>query len=92
MAMNVRPVTALDSEVNDIRMATAEIVNEQILPNEHALWGWMSDSANAPNKVKDEAKALRLGIQDNVKQAGLWAPHLPKEFGGMGSPSCSTPT
>ena len=84
MAMNVRPVTALDSEVNDIRMATAEIVNEQILPNEHALWGWMSDSANAPNKVKDEAKALRLGIQVNVQLAGVWAPLLPNEFGGMG--------
>ena len=84
MAMNVRPVPALDNEVNDIRLATAEIVNRDILPSESKLWGWMSNSANAPNEAKEEAKALRQDIQDKVKQAGLWAPHLPKEFGGMG--------
>ena len=27
---------------------------------------------------------LRAEIKDKVKQAGLWAPHLPKEYGGMG--------
>ena len=84
MAMNVRPVPALDAEVNEIRLAAAEIVNTEILPVEDTLWGWMSDSANAPNQAKEDAKALREDIQDKVKQAGLWAPHLPKEFGGMG--------
>ena len=84
MAMNVAPIPTLDNEVNDIRMATAEIVNERILPNEGRLWGWLADSANATNEVKAEAKALRLEIQDAVKQANLWAPHLPAEFGGMG--------
>ncbi|MEM9622224.1 MAG: acyl-CoA dehydrogenase family protein, partial [Pseudomonadota bacterium] len=34
--------------------------------------------------VKEEAKALRLEIQGVVKNANLWAPHLPAEFGGMG--------
>ena len=27
---------------------------------------------------------LRAEIKDKVKRAGLWAPHLPKEYGGMG--------
>lgn len=84
LQMNVKPVPTLDAAVNDIRMRTAEIVNQHILPNESRLWGWMADSANATNEVKEEAKALRNDIQATVKNANLWAPHLPPEFGGMG--------
>lgn len=84
MGMNVKPVPALDEEVNDIRLRTAEIINNHVLPNESALWGWMADSANATNEVKKEAQQLKLEIQETVKEANLWAPHLPPEFGGMG--------
>jgi len=84
MPMNVKPVPALDNEINEIRLATAQIVNKEILPNEGRLWGWLSDSANAPNEAAREAKELRLEIQGKVKKAGLWAPHLPRDFGGMG--------
>ncbi len=84
MPMNVKPVSTLDNEINEIRLATAEIVNQEILPLEGRLWGWLSDSANAPNEVVAEGKALRRQIQEKVKEAGLWAPHLPREFGGMG--------
>ena len=84
MAMNVKPVPTLDDEVNEIRLSTAEIINQDILPNEGKLWGWLSDSANAPNEVIEEARELRHGIQNKVKKAKLWAPHLPPEFGGMG--------
>ena len=81
MVMNVKPVPTLDDEVNEIRLATAEILNESVLPNEAKLWGWVSDSANAPNEVIEEARALRHEIQDRVKNAKLWAPHLPEDFG-----------
>src|SRR5258705_34857 len=54
------------------------------LPAERKLWGWVSDSANAPNEVVNEARELRHAIQNKVKKAKLWAPHLPREFGGMG--------
>ena len=84
MTMNIKPIPTLDSEVNDIRMATAEIVNNDIVPNEKRLWGWLADSANATNEVKAEATELRHEIQSKVKNANLWAPHLPQEFGGMG--------
>ena len=83
MSMNVKPVPALDDEVNEIRLGTAEIVNQNILPFEDKLWGWLSDSANASNQVVEEAKELRHEIQNKVKGAKLWAPHLPTEFGGM---------
>ncbi|MFV2090542.1 MAG: acyl-CoA dehydrogenase family protein, partial [Pseudomonadales bacterium] len=82
--MNVKPIPTLDDEANEIRLATAEIVNQDILPNEGKLWGWMSDGAKASNEVIEEARALRNDIQEKVKQAKLWAPHLPPEFGGMG--------
>jgi acyl-CoA dehydrogenase len=67
--MNVKPVPTLDDEVNEIRLATADIVNQDILPNEAKLWGWVSDSANAPNEAAKQAKELRLEVQSKVKKA-----------------------
>jgi acyl-CoA dehydrogenase len=84
MAMNVKPVPTLDDEINDIRLGTAEIINKEILPVEDKLWRQTSDSANEPNQTAAESQALRREIQEKVRKAGLWAPHLPKEFGGMG--------
>ena len=40
--------------------------------------------AASPTSERAEAKALRTEIQDEVKAEGLWAPHLPPEYGGMG--------
>jgi acyl-CoA dehydrogenase len=83
MAMNVKPVPTLDDEVNEIRLATAEIINKEILPAEDKLWRQSFDS-ESPNAAADEGRELRRQIQQKVKKAGLWAPHLPKDFGGMG--------
>jgi acyl-CoA dehydrogenase len=77
MAMNCKPVATLDDRINDIRMRTAEIVNEDIIPNERTLWG-------SRGGAKVDARELRDDIKAKVKKAGLWAPHLPKEYGGMG--------
>ncbi|MYE14738.1 MAG: acyl-CoA dehydrogenase [Gammaproteobacteria bacterium] len=81
--MNVKPVPHLDDEVNEIRLATAEIVNENILPFEDKLYGWTHDGARASKDAIAEARELRHEIQNTVKQRKLWAPHLPEEFGGM---------
>ncbi len=81
MAMNVKPVPTLDERINDIRMRTAEIVNEDILPNERLLWRAAEDSSFTEH---NEALELRAAIKERVKRAGLWAPHLPREYGGMG--------
>jgi len=40
MAMHVNPIPTLDDRINDIRMRTAKIVNEDILPNENKLWAY----------------------------------------------------
>ena len=82
MTMNVSPIPTLDDKINQIRMATAEIVNEDILPNEDKLWvGRRSESTE---EARQQARELRQQIQDKVKKSGLWAPHLPEEYGGMG--------
>ena len=65
---------ALGAEINDIRRRTAAIVTEDVIPNEDALRG------DGP-----DAEALRGRIRERVKGAGLWAPHLPREYGGMGA-------
>jgi len=67
MHMNVKPITTLNERVNHIRTTTARIVNEEILPHERKIWGM-------PDQLKR--------VSDLVKEAGLWAPHLPEEYGG----------
>lgn len=72
--MQVAPIPDLDPEINDVRIATANIVNRYIIPGEERL----ADYRNP------DTQRLRHEIQEVVKKAGLWAPHLPKEYGGMG--------
>jgi acyl-CoA dehydrogenase len=80
--MNVQPIANVPDRINEIRLATAEIVNRDILPNEQVLWGWREGGVD--ESARAESKSLRLAIQEKVKKAGLWAPHLPEEYGGMG--------
>jgi len=83
MPMNVQAIASLPDKINQIRLLTAEIINKEILPNEDRLWRWRRDGGVSEDQ-KAESRALRREIQQNVKQAGLWAPHLPEEYGGCG--------
>jgi len=80
MAMNVQPIPTLSDRVNQIRSLTAEIVNKEILPNENKLW--RGRRSGASDEERAHSRTLRTEVQDKVKQAGLWAPHLPEEYGG----------
>ena len=80
--MNVKPIPTLDPRVNQIRELTARIVNKEILPHERALAArWRPDTSA---QEKEKGRALADGIKNKVKEAGLWAPHLPPEYGGSG--------
>lgn len=81
MRMNVKPIPTLSERINEIRQLTAAIVNKEILPNENMLWVWRADGRLNESEIQ-ESRALRERIKEKVKQAGLWAPHLPKEYGG----------
>ena len=83
MQMTVEPLPNVSDRINEIRALTARIVNEEILPNENMLWHAHSGDAVDPADL-EEIKALRSHIRETVQQAGLWAPHLPEEYGGAG--------
>jgi acyl-CoA dehydrogenase len=83
MRMNVQPIPTISERVNEIRQLTAQIVNKEILPNENFLWAWRTDRRFKESDV-EHARQLREEIKAKVKQAGLWAPHLPVEYGGSG--------
>ena len=82
MPINVTPIAGLSDDINDVRLRTARIVNEKILPNESLLWH--ARGAGVTEAERAEARELRHQIQEKVKAEGLWAPHLPPEYGGMG--------
>jgi acyl-CoA dehydrogenase len=82
MAMNCQPIPTLDERINEIRQRTAEIVNNDIIPNESRLWAARREGESFAERT--EILELRAEIKEKVKRAGLWAPHLPKEYGGMG--------
>ena len=82
MPMNVQSIASLSDRVNQIRLLTAEIVNREILPNENMLWRSRADGASEEDRKI--ARELREGIKQKVKEAGLWAPHMPEEYGGCG--------
>ncbi len=71
--LSVEPIPSLSDEINKIRADTAEIVGEHIIPDE--------DRLSVPGNERD---SLVHDLQGFVKSRGLWAPHLPKEYGGMG--------
>jgi len=73
MVMNVKPIPTLDDRINDIRMRTAEIVNDAILPNEAKLWN-LQREGDVSQQQRREAHQLRAEIKERVSEAGLWAP------------------
>jgi acyl-CoA dehydrogenase len=83
MKMNVHPIPAVPDRINEIRLLTASIVNKEILPYENMLWAWRTDKRVTESDLQ-EARARRDEIKRKVKEAGLWAPHLPVEYGGSG--------
>jgi len=83
MPIYVTPIDGVDDAINDVRLRTAEIVNNEILPREGELWP-QRRGEKVTDELRAHAKAARAEVKEKVKRAGLWAPHLPTEFGGMG--------
>ncbi len=69
MRMNVQPIPTISDRINEIRRLTAMIVNKEILPNENMLWAWRTDGRITEAELQ-EARDLREGIKEKVKQAG----------------------
>ncbi len=87
MAINVTPIAGLDPAINEVRLRTAELVNTEILPNEDVLWRTRRGEERSQDE-RDVNRRRSLEMRESVKakvfEAGLWAPHLPREYGGAG--------
>lgn len=68
----------LDPRHDDLRLKVREFVDEHILPLE-------SDPANY-NEFENIRMSLRDELRQKAKAAGLWAPQMPSERGGLGLP------
>ena len=77
--MNVQPIPTISDRINEIRQLTARIVNSEILPNESILWA--ARGGRYKDSDVEEGRRVREDIKHKVKEAGLWAPHLPVEYG-----------
>jgi acyl-CoA dehydrogenase len=64
---------SVSPELEDICERTRAFMDEFVYPNEHKI-------------VEDEGIPVELEseLQQRVKTLGLWAPNLPREWGGMG--------
>ena len=68
----------LNPEVEDIRLRVRDFVEKEVLPLE-------ADPANFADH--ENIPQVRLEpVRAKAKKAGLWAPQVPKEYGGMGLP------
>lgn len=68
----------LSPELEDVRRRVRAFVEEDILPVE-------ADRANWDEHENITEGAL-AALREKVKAAGLWAPQMPKEWGGLGLP------
>ena len=59
-------------------------MNREILPNENMLWAETHAGTHLTDGDREQSRKLRAHVQDKVREAGLWAPHLPAEYGGAG--------
>jgi len=64
----------VDPTVAQLAEATAQFVREVAVPAEHECGG----------SVHDAPEALRERLQKAARDAGVFAPHVPKRWGGHG--------
>ncbi len=67
----------LSAELEDIRLRVRTFVDEVVKPGEAKI--------GDPERMdRKEYLALLLGMRQSAKDAGLWLPQMPKQWGGMG--------
>jgi acyl-CoA dehydrogenase len=66
----------LPPEVEDVRLRVRKFMDDEVRPTEEKLQG---DGADREAFVKGI-----VGLRKRAQELGLWNPHLPSEWGGMG--------
>ena len=70
---------SLTPELEAIRVSVRTFVDEVVRPEEHRI----ESDRLAETDRRAYVKAL-VGLRSKAKAAGLWLPHMPTEWGGMG--------
>jgi acyl-CoA dehydrogenase len=66
----------LTPELEDIRVRVRTFIDEVVRPTEEKMGGDDLDRAEYITTI--------FGMRAQAKEAGLWLPHMPEEWGGMG--------
>jgi acyl-CoA dehydrogenase len=67
----------LTPELEDIRLRVRSFVDEVVKPAEERMGG-------DDDLARDEYIRIILGLRAKAQEAGIWLPHMPEEWGGMG--------
>ena len=54
--MQIAPIPTLSEEINDIRLRTADIVGNRIIPNEGVIYSGGDKSAKLRKEIREEVK------------------------------------
>ena len=70
--MQIAPIPTLSKEINDIRLRTADIVGNQIIPNEGVIYSGGEKSAKLRKDIRKEVKirVLSCNLITNLCQYG----------------------
>ena len=71
---------SLSPELEDIRVRVRGFVEDVIKPEEAKIEG----EGDAPGLEGDERIQALIGLRKLAHDEGLWLPHMPEEWGGMG--------
>jgi acyl-CoA dehydrogenase len=66
----------LSPEHEALRVRVQTFIDDVVRPNDARL--------HEPDLERSERRRLLLGMRDTAKSEGMWLPHMPPEWGGMG--------
>ena len=67
----------LSPELEEIRIRVRSFISEVVKPGEAKL-------AELGDEDRGEYLNILIGMRKKANAAGLWMPHMPKDWGGMG--------
>ena len=67
----------LTPELEEIRTRVRDFIEGVVKPGEDKI-------GNREDIDRDEYLTILIGMRGEAQKAGLWLPHMPKEWGGMG--------
>ena len=70
----------LPDDVEEIRQRVREFMDSELRPAEEKLYA----NASGGEPERRDVVALILEMREKAKEWGVWLPHMPKEWGGLG--------